>query len=204
MFVFQWKSRIHCRLDLLFTLKLSVQLRFTNYHLTITEMYVTAENRATRSWLPNQPVPLRQTQPLPLRLLLLLYSGLEKAESLPSFNDHRKSSTVFASWKAGKYEVMHKVHQPCSKLSQAGALTLFLCFYSWPSAKHNIQKARSKHTLPWGCCSGTKGYQYVILAFEGRRGYPPLLHAVGVSYAELFFVVLERELGFRSAGKERP
>lgn len=182
----------------------SVQLRFTNYlHLSITEMYITAENRAAKSWLPNQPVPLRQTQPLPL--LPLLYSGLEKAESLPSsFNDHRKSSTVFASWNAGKYEVTYKVHQPCSNLSQAGALTLFPCFYSWPSAKHNIQKARGKHTLPWDCCSGTKGYQCVILAFEGRRGYTPLLHAVGVSCAELFFVVLEWELGFRSAGKERP
>lgn len=48
--VFQWRSRIHCRLDLLLTLKLSVQLRFTNYlHLPMTETYVTAENKAARS-----------------------------------------------------------------------------------------------------------------------------------------------------------
>lgn len=44
----------------------------------------------------------------------------------------------------------------------------------------------------------------MILAFERSRGYPPILHAMGVFYAELFFVVLEQELGFRSAGKERP
>lgn len=48
--VFQWRSRIHCRLDLLLTLKLSVRLRFTNYlHLSMTETYVTAENKAARS-----------------------------------------------------------------------------------------------------------------------------------------------------------